>query len=219
VPTLARVLRWVGFLSARYRIRSEQIATIGDMPNDVLMFAHSGLSIAMGQSDREVQRAARRVTTSNQEEGFADAVDRFILPAGIGQPGSASRRAARTPAARRSLSRSSPEFRPIGRSDRATSSLARVARPNLYAVAGEPCGDGRNIARLRDGRVGRWKPGAASRVQNPGDVGNVACREFLPAGVLDVRAVRSALPLARRESSGGRNPMARLQWTRAGRFS
>jgi hypothetical protein len=76
----------VGFLSARYRIRSEQIATIGDMPNDVLMFAHSGLSIAMGQSDREVQRAARRVTTSNQEEGFANAVDRFILPAGIGQP-------------------------------------------------------------------------------------------------------------------------------------
>ncbi len=79
----------VGFLSARYRIRSEQIATIGDMPNDVLMFAHSGLSIAMGQSDREVQRAARRVTTSNQEEGFANAVDRFILPAGIGQPQSA----------------------------------------------------------------------------------------------------------------------------------
>jgi hydroxymethylpyrimidine pyrophosphatase-like HAD family hydrolase len=59
------------------------------MPNDVLMFAHSGLSIAMGQSDREVQRAARRVTTSNQEEGFANAVDRFILPAGIGQPQSA----------------------------------------------------------------------------------------------------------------------------------
>ena len=60
---------------------TEQIATIGDMPNDVLMFAHSGLSIAMGQSDREVQRAARRVTTSNDDEGFADAVERFILKA------------------------------------------------------------------------------------------------------------------------------------------
>ena len=50
------------------------------MPNDVLMFAHSGLSIAMGQSDREVQRAARRVTSSNDDEGFAKAVERFILP-------------------------------------------------------------------------------------------------------------------------------------------
>ena len=69
----------VRFLSARYGIPPEEIATIGDMPNDVLMFAHSGLSIAMGQSDREVQRAARRVTTSNEEEGFANAVERFIL--------------------------------------------------------------------------------------------------------------------------------------------
>jgi Cof subfamily protein (haloacid dehalogenase superfamily) len=74
------------FLSARYRIPSAQIATIGDMPNDVLMFAHSGLSIAMGQSDREVQRAARRVTTSNQQEGFANAVARFVLPAAPRRP-------------------------------------------------------------------------------------------------------------------------------------
>jgi Cof subfamily protein (haloacid dehalogenase superfamily) len=69
----------VRFLSARYRIPEEQIATIGDMPNDVLMFARSGLSIAMGQSDSEVKRAARRVTRSNEEDGFAAAVDRFIL--------------------------------------------------------------------------------------------------------------------------------------------
>jgi Cof subfamily protein (haloacid dehalogenase superfamily) len=71
----------VKYLSAKYGIPDEQIATIGDMPNDVLMFAHSGLSIAMGQSDREVQRAARRVTTSNDDEGFANAVERLILGA------------------------------------------------------------------------------------------------------------------------------------------
>ena len=70
------------FLSARYAIPPEEIATIGDMPNDVLMFAHSGLSIAMGNADREVQRAARRVTTSNDDEGFANAVERFILGEG-----------------------------------------------------------------------------------------------------------------------------------------
>jgi hydroxymethylpyrimidine pyrophosphatase-like HAD family hydrolase len=34
----------------------------------------------MGNATPEVQRAARRVTTSNEEEGFADAVERFILP-------------------------------------------------------------------------------------------------------------------------------------------
>lgn len=70
------------YLSARYSIPPQAIATIGDMPNDVLMFAHSGLSIAMGNASPEVQRAARRVTSSNTEQGFASAVERFILPAG-----------------------------------------------------------------------------------------------------------------------------------------
>jgi hypothetical protein len=69
----------VRFLSERFAIPTDAIATIGDMANDVLMFAHSGLSIAMGQADPEVQRAARRVTASNEEEGFALAVERFIL--------------------------------------------------------------------------------------------------------------------------------------------
>lgn len=69
----------VTFLSERYDISTDEIATIGDMPNDVLMFAHSGLSIAMGNAHREVQRAARQVTTTNDEDGFAHAVKRFIL--------------------------------------------------------------------------------------------------------------------------------------------
>jgi Cof subfamily protein (haloacid dehalogenase superfamily) len=69
-------------LSERYGIPAEEIATLGDMPNDVLMFAHSGLGIAMGNADAQVQRAARRVTTSNDDDGFARAVDRFILAEG-----------------------------------------------------------------------------------------------------------------------------------------
>jgi 3-deoxy-D-manno-octulosonate 8-phosphate phosphatase KdsC-like HAD superfamily phosphatase len=66
-------------LSQWLDVPAGQIATIGDMPNDVLMFALSGLSIAMGNASREVQRAARRVTTSNEEEGFANAIECFIL--------------------------------------------------------------------------------------------------------------------------------------------
>jgi Cof subfamily protein (haloacid dehalogenase superfamily) len=74
----------VDFLSAHLNIPTEQIATIGDMPNDVLMFARSGLSIAMGNADREVHRAARRVTGPNDRDGFAEAVRRFVLPAASG---------------------------------------------------------------------------------------------------------------------------------------
>ena len=68
------------YLSKVYDIPAEEIATIGDQPNDVLMFARSGLSIAMGNASPEVQKAARRVTTSNEDEGFANAVERYILP-------------------------------------------------------------------------------------------------------------------------------------------
>jgi Cof subfamily protein (haloacid dehalogenase superfamily) len=70
----------VDYLSAQLGIAAERFATIGDMPNDVLMFARSGLSVAMGNADREVQRAARRVTASNEDEGFAEAMERFVLP-------------------------------------------------------------------------------------------------------------------------------------------
>jgi Cof subfamily protein (haloacid dehalogenase superfamily) len=68
------------YLADLYKLSTAEIATIGDMPNDVLMFAHSGLSIAMGNADPQVQRAARRITGTNDNEGFAEAVRRFVLP-------------------------------------------------------------------------------------------------------------------------------------------
>jgi Cof subfamily protein (haloacid dehalogenase superfamily)/HAD superfamily hydrolase (TIGR01509 family) len=63
----------------------EQIATVGDMPNDVPMLTAVGMGIAMGNASAEVQRIARHVTLSNEEDGFAHAVDAFIL----GEPPSA----------------------------------------------------------------------------------------------------------------------------------
>ena len=72
----------VRFLSERYGIPAAEIATIGDGPNDVLMFAPSGMSIAMGNADPEVQRAATHVTATNDQDGFANAVERFILREG-----------------------------------------------------------------------------------------------------------------------------------------
>lgn len=66
---------------ARYlKVAPKRIATIGDQMNDVLMFKESGVSIAMGNASAEVQRQAMFVTTSFGEEGFANAVERFILP-------------------------------------------------------------------------------------------------------------------------------------------
>jgi Cof subfamily protein (haloacid dehalogenase superfamily) len=58
----------------------EQIATIGDMPNDVLMFKKSGISIAMGNASEDVQKSATYVTESNEKEGFALAMEKYVLP-------------------------------------------------------------------------------------------------------------------------------------------
>lgn len=69
----------VTVLSETLSIPPAQIATIGDMPNDVLMFRKSGLSIAMGNASPEVQKQAQFVTTSNEEEGFAKAMGVCIL--------------------------------------------------------------------------------------------------------------------------------------------
>ena len=66
---------------ARYlNVSPRRVATIGDQMNDILMFKESGLSIAMGNASPEVQRQATFVTTSFGEEGFAHAVERFLLP-------------------------------------------------------------------------------------------------------------------------------------------
>jgi Cof subfamily protein (haloacid dehalogenase superfamily) len=69
----------VSVLSEMLQIPIANIATIGDMPSDVFMFKRSGVSIAMGNASADVQRAARFVTRSNEEEGFAQAMERFVL--------------------------------------------------------------------------------------------------------------------------------------------
>ena len=67
-------------LSRYLKIPMDRIAVLGDQASDVLMFRKSGLSIAMGNASDEVKRQATFVTTSFGEEGFANAVEQFILP-------------------------------------------------------------------------------------------------------------------------------------------
>jgi Cof subfamily protein (haloacid dehalogenase superfamily) len=71
----------VEMLARRLNLCPDQIATIGDMPNDVLMFKRCGFSIAMGNASDAVKSHATAVTDSNQEDGWAHALRTFILPA------------------------------------------------------------------------------------------------------------------------------------------
>ncbi len=66
---------FVQTIAKRLGISTGAVATIGDMQNDLAMFGVSGMSIAMGNATDDVKKLATHVTTSNEEEGFAKAID------------------------------------------------------------------------------------------------------------------------------------------------
>ncbi|GJE18004.1 Cof-type HAD-IIB family hydrolase [Methylobacterium marchantiae] len=70
---------FVDEMARRLGIPRARIATLGDAANDVPMFARSGFSVAMGNAGEAVKRAASTVTATNDDEGFAEAVEEFFL--------------------------------------------------------------------------------------------------------------------------------------------
>jgi Cof subfamily protein (haloacid dehalogenase superfamily) len=65
---------FVEAIAKRLGISTDAVATIGDMQNDLAMFAKSGMSIAMGNATDDVKKRATHVTRSNEDEGFAGAI-------------------------------------------------------------------------------------------------------------------------------------------------
>jgi Cof subfamily protein (haloacid dehalogenase superfamily) len=73
----------VAYLAKLYNISPGEIATLGDMPNDTEMFRPSGFAVAMGQASQEVKDQADFVSTSSEDEGFANGIARILE---IGKP-------------------------------------------------------------------------------------------------------------------------------------
>jgi Cof subfamily protein (haloacid dehalogenase superfamily) len=69
---------FVQAMAKRQGISTDAVATIGDMQNDLAMFRKSGMSIAMGNATDDVKKAATHVTASNEDEGFAKAIDMIL---------------------------------------------------------------------------------------------------------------------------------------------
>lgn len=69
---------FVRTMAKRLGISTDAVATIGDMENDLAMFKTSGISIAMGNATDDVKKMATHVTTSNEDEGFAKAVEMIL---------------------------------------------------------------------------------------------------------------------------------------------
>lgn len=66
----------------RLGIPTTAVATIGDMENDLPMFARSGMSFAMGDAADEIKRHASHVTASSKEDGLACAIETILQQQG-----------------------------------------------------------------------------------------------------------------------------------------
>lgn len=60
-------------------IDMSQVAAFGDGINDITMLEAAGVSVAMGNAGEEVKQAARYVTLTNEEDGVADFLEKYVL--------------------------------------------------------------------------------------------------------------------------------------------
>ena len=69
---------FVQTIARRLAISTDAVATIGDMQNDLPMFKTSAISFAMGNATDDVKKVATHVTASNEDEGFAKAMEMIL---------------------------------------------------------------------------------------------------------------------------------------------
>ncbi|QGU96099.1 sugar-phosphatase [Clostridium bovifaecis] len=66
-------------LAAKLGINQYEVICIGDAGNDVHMIEYAGLGVAMGNAFPEAKKVANYITYSNEEDGVAHVIDKFIL--------------------------------------------------------------------------------------------------------------------------------------------
>ena len=78
--SMQNVDKWsaIEYLIKKIEIKKEEVIAIGDNMNDKKMIENAGLGIAMKGSMPEVLEAANYVTSSNNEEGVASALQKFL---------------------------------------------------------------------------------------------------------------------------------------------
>jgi Cof subfamily protein (haloacid dehalogenase superfamily) len=69
----------VKILAEFYGIKKDEIICIGDNENDISMIKYAGLGVAMANSSEEVKKIAKYVTESNENDGVAKVIDKYIL--------------------------------------------------------------------------------------------------------------------------------------------
>ena len=69
----------VRMLAEMYGIKRDEIIAIGDNENDISMIEYAGMGIATGNAEESLKNVANHITGDYQEDGVAEAIERFIL--------------------------------------------------------------------------------------------------------------------------------------------
>ncbi|WP_315121079.1 Cof-type HAD-IIB family hydrolase [uncultured Clostridium sp.] len=69
----------VEMLAKHYNIKMDEVICIGDSENDLSMIKVAGLGVAMGNGDEIVKNHADYITDSNNEDGVAKVIEKFVL--------------------------------------------------------------------------------------------------------------------------------------------
>ena len=69
----------VELLAKNLNIKQEEVICIGDAGNDIHMIKYAGLGVAMGNAFEEVKKIADYITLSNEEDGVAEVIKKFVL--------------------------------------------------------------------------------------------------------------------------------------------
>ena len=69
----------INLLSQRLGIKQDEVICVGDAGNDKHMIEYAGLGVAMGNATDEIKEIANYVTRTNDEDGVAHVIDKFIL--------------------------------------------------------------------------------------------------------------------------------------------
>lgn len=67
------------YLCKKLKVDKSQVIAIGDNENDLSMLNFAGLGVAMGNSRDEIKNMSDYVTSSNNEEGVAKVIEKYIL--------------------------------------------------------------------------------------------------------------------------------------------
>lgn len=68
----------ISYLISKLEIKKEEVIAIGDNINDQTMLENAGLGIAMGNSAPYIQKMANEVTLTNDENGVAAIIEKYV---------------------------------------------------------------------------------------------------------------------------------------------